>query len=128
VLSDHEYRTLSALARTVVPRGGPFAAGADDVGLARLFDGYLADEPAQNVRELSLALTLVELGPVLFDGRLRTFSNLPPADQLAHWGSWSVSETLIRRKASIGFNKFFNLVFYGQPAIWPHLGYVDPAP
>ncbi len=127
VLSPHEYRTLAAIARVHLPRGGPFPQGADDFDLARAFDGFLAGEPAANVRDLGLALTLVELGPVLFDLRLTTFSRLPADAALDHWRrQWVESGSLLRRKASVAFRKFLALVFYDQEPVWPHIGYPGP--
>lgn len=125
-LSAHEHRTLSALARTHLPRGGAFALGADDVDLARAFDVFLEGEPDENVRDLKRALFLVELGPILFDRRLRTFSNLDAAEQLLHWERWMTSSSLLRRQVSFAFRKFFSVVFFDQPAVWAHVGYPGP--
>ena len=127
VLSDHEYRTLSNLARAVLPAGGAFPQGADDYDLARMFDGYLADEPEENIDDLTMALTLLEFGPVLFDFRFKTFSNLTTDEQRAHFDGWMRSSSLTRRKVSVAFRKFLYLVFYDQPAVWPHIGYGGPS-
>jgi hypothetical protein len=97
------------------------------VELARAFDEFLAGEPAANVRDLERALTLIELGPLIFDRRLTTFSNLAPDEQLEHWQAWITSDTLLRRQAALAFRKFFNLVFFDQPGVWPHIGYGGPS-
>lgn len=124
-LGAREYRTLAQLARALFPQGGAFPVGAEDVDLARAFDAFLADEPEWNRRDLSRALLLLELGPVLFEGRLRTFSRLPPAEALAHFERWSEGgET--RRQVATAFRKFLALVFYDTPAVWPHIGYDGP--
>jgi hypothetical protein len=125
-LSAHQYRTLAALARVVIPAGGAFPEGASDVDLARAFDGYVADEPEEVVSDLKMALHLFEFGPVLYDLRFATFSNLEPAEQLAHFEGWMASDSLTRRKVATAFKKFFYLVFYDQPAIWAHIGYGGP--
>lgn len=126
ILSAHQYRTLANLARVHLPRGGPFPEGAEDFDLARMFDGFLADEAPENIGNLKLALALVEVGPVLFEGRLATFSNLDEAEQLAHWRGWIESDDLVRRQAALAFRKFLSLVFYDQPRVWPHIGYPGP--
>lgn len=127
VLSNQAYRTLANLARTDLPEGGPFPPGADDVHLARAFDAYLADEPANNVKDLGHALTLVELGPILFGDHLATFSHLSPADRLTYFRGWATSDLLLKRQASVAFRKFFGLVFYDKPVVWPHIGYPGPS-
>ena len=125
-LSDHQFRTISSLAEVHLPVGGAFHEGADGDALARAFDDYLADEPPHAQSDLQTALTLVELGPVLFDGRMTTFSNLPPDEQLTHWSEWVQSDTLVRRQISLAFRKFLSLVFFDQPSVWPHIGYPGP--
>lgn len=127
ILTDHEYRTLAALARTHLPAGGPFPEGADDLDLARAFDAFLADEPQENVRDLKRALLLVEYGPVVFDRTASTFSHLDDAARLAHWQGWMASPVLIRRQVALAFRKFLALVFFDQERIWPHLGYPGPS-
>lgn len=127
VLSNQSYRTLANLARTHLPRGGPFEVGADDVDLARRFDAFLADEPKKNVRDVTRALLLIELGPVIFDLKLHTFSHLSPKERLKHWEEWMTSRLLIRRQAALAFRKFFGLVFYDRPETWPHIGYPGPS-
>lgn len=122
-LSDHEYRTMKALAATIIPAGGPFPPGADDFDVARRFDEFLADESPENVSDVKGALLLVEYGPVIFDRRWRTFSNLDAAAQRRHWDDWELSPSLTRRKAALAFRKFVNLVFYDQMAVWPFIGY-----
>ena len=132
-LSAHEHRTMKALAATIVPRGGPFELGADDFDLARAFDNFLADEPPENISDLKRALLLVEYGPVLFERRWITFSNLDSAGQLQHWEGWGQSQNMVRRQVSIAFRKFVGLVFYDHTRVWPSVGYdgvgaEDPGP
>jgi len=127
ILSAHEYRTLTALARTHLPAGGAFPTGAKDFDIARQFDDFLADEPEDNIRDLKRALMLLEFGPVLFERKAKTFSNLSPKEQLRHWESWMLSPMLLRRQVSTAFRKFISLVFYDLEKVWPHIGYPGPA-
>lgn len=127
ILSAHEYRTLSALAHALFPPGGPVALSADDLDLARLFDGFLADEPPWNQGDLKSALFLLELGPVLYERRLKTFSHLPEAERLAHFNAWAESDSELRRQVAVALRKFTSLVFYDDPRAWPGIGYPGPA-
>jgi len=127
VLSAREYRTLDALAKTLLPSGGPFEIGAEAFDLARAFDGYLAGEPAANVEKLQRALLLFELGPLVFEHRFTSFSRLSPAEQLRHYEAWATSERLLRRQVATAFRKFMALVFYDSPEVWPHIGYPGPS-
>lgn len=119
ILTDHQYRTFSSLAAVAIP-------DPNSIDLARAFDGYLADEPPWNVADLGRALFLLEFGPVFFDRRLTTFSNLDPATRLAHFESWSVSGTELRRVVATAFRRFMMLVYYDTPAGWAQIGYDGP--
>ena len=127
VLDSVEYRSMSLLAQTIIPDGGPFEIGASKYDLARAFDGYLRGEPEPNVTQLKRALLLFELGPLLFERRLTTFSALSPAERLRHYRAWAESDTLVRRQVAVGFRKFLALVFYDQAEVWPHIGYPGPS-
>jgi hypothetical protein len=127
-LDARRYWTLSAIARAHLPPGEVFGPGADgEHDLARDIDAYLADEPEWIRSEIRRALTLVELGPALFDGRAATFPNLSPAEAAAHWRSWGESRLLVRRQVALGFRKLLSFVFYDQPRVWPHIGYPGPS-
>ncbi len=124
-LSAQSFRTFKALAEAVFSGGPPTLADASDE-LARLFDGYLADEPKWAQDEAQQGLALLEFGPVIFDRRLTTFSHLSIADRLAHFGAWATSDNAIRRQAATGFRKFLFLVFYDRPVVWPSIRYDGP--
>lgn len=124
-LSDHQYRTLRALALALFPREGGFPVGAEDMDLARAFDGFLADEPEWNRGDLGKGLFLLEYGPVIFEGRPVTFSNLPAAERLAHFERWAEAG-LLRRQLALALKRFLALVFYDRPEVWPHIGYEGP--
>jgi len=126
VLNRYEFRTLRHLAAAHLPRGGPFPEGAGDFDLARALDTFLADEPAENIRNLKLALWLVEFGPLRFEGRLRTFSHLPAEERRAHWAKWVRSGRVRQRQIATAFGGFLSMVFYDQEAVWPHIGYPGP--
>jgi len=126
ILTDHEHRTIAALARAILPRTGSFVVGAADVDLARAFDRFLADEPPYNQADLKNALLLLELGPVLFEGRRVTFSRLSEPERLAHFERWMRSDLALRRQVAVAFKKFLNLVFYDTPDVWPYIGYDGP--
>lgn len=121
-LGAHEHRTLTALATALFPDDGPFASSNAD--LPRTFDAFLEGEDEDRRADLKRALSLLEWGPLLFDRRLRTFSNLSADERLAHFERWSTSDSLLRRQVALAFRKFLSVVFYDRPEIWPHIGYV----
>ncbi len=126
-LSNQGYRTMASIARTQLPVGGAFAYGADDADLARGFDLYLVDEHPEVIRDLSMALHLVEFGPLIYDHALVTFSNLDAEAQQVHWQSWLYTEDDTRRQIAVALKKFLMLVFFDLPEVWESIGYPGPS-
>lgn len=122
-LSDHEYRTLTALATALFPVGGAFEPGAATFDLARAFDGFLADEAEDRRGDLKKAMTLLEYGPLVYDKRVVTFSHLSAEDRLAHFERWAESDDLVRRQVAVALRRFLSVSFYDRLEVWPHIGY-----
>ena len=127
VLDAHEYRTLESLVAVMLPQTDAIPIDAAPMDLPRAFDGFLADEPEHNVKDLQKALVLIELGPMVFDKRLTTFSRLGVTDRAEHWNAWAESDSVLRRQVSIAMRKFFNLVYFDHEQVWPHIGYPGPS-
>jgi hypothetical protein len=122
-LSPHAYRTMRHLAAAAFPE---LNVPEPRVDLARAFDGYLADEPLLAQKEAGQALLLLEYGPVVFQGSLRTFSHLDPEAALKHFVAWGTSDSLLRRQVAGGLRRFLCLLFYDDAAVWSSLGYDGP--
>lgn len=127
VLSPAAYRTVQCIALAHLPRGGAFETGAADRDLPRMFDLFLADEPARIQRNAKLAILVVEYGPLRYDRRLTTFSNLEETARAAHWRDWAITEDPFRRQVSLAFRKFLSVAFYDHPSVWPAIGYHGPS-
>lgn len=124
VLSPPAYRTLALVVDATL---GSDAFDVASLDLPRAFDAFLVDEHPANVRDLTRALTLIELGPMLFDDHRTTFARLDPDERAAHWAGWATSERLVQRQVSVAFRKFLNMVFYDNEAVWPLIGYPGPS-
>ncbi len=127
ILDDHQYRTLQSLVDVMFPPNPALQVDTITLDLPRAFDNFLADEPEHNRRDLGHALTLVEFGPLLFEGRWVTFSGLPVDERAVHWDGWASSRVLLRRQVSLAMRKFFHLVYFDQPEVWPLIGYPGPS-
>ena len=127
VLDAHEYRTLQSLVEVMLPSTDAIPIDPASMDLPRAFDAFLADEPKHNVEDLQKALVLIEFGPLVFDGRLTTFSRLAPDERAQHWSEWAVSDKLVRRQVSIAMRKFFDLVYFDHEQVWPYIGYPGPS-
>ncbi len=127
VLDAHEYRTLQSLVEVMLPKTDAIPVDATPMDLPRAFDEFLADEPQRNVDDLKKALLLIEFGPLVFDRRLTSFSRLDPPERAEHWEQWAVSDSLLRRQVSVAMRKFFNLVYFDHPEVWPYIGYPGPS-
>ncbi|KPK17372.1 MAG: hypothetical protein AMJ62_01625 [Myxococcales bacterium SG8_38] len=126
-LDAHEYRTLQSLVEAMLPKTDAVPIDPASMDLPRAFDAFLADEPKHNVEDLQKALVLIEFGPLVFEGRLTTFSRLAPAERAEHWRAWALSDNLLRRQVSIAMRKFLNLVYFDHQEVWPYIGYPGPS-
>lgn len=127
VLDAHEYQTLESLVEIMFPRTEAIPIDVDAMDLPRAFDVFLAGEPKHNVQDLKKALVLIEFGPLVFDRRVSTFSQLDPEARFAHWSAWAASDSVLRRQVSVAMRKFFNLVFFDHAEVWPFIGYPGPS-
>lgn len=125
-LTDQEYRTLTCIAAAHLPQGGAFELGALDFDLPRLFDEFLLGEQEDNVSGFKTALALLEYGPLIYERRLVTFSNLAPPEQAAHWEAWNYSDNLTRRQVAFAFRGFLSMMFFDEPAVWTEVKYPGP--
>ena len=115
------------MVRATFPASGPIPVDAVQLGLAQAFDNYVADLPAAVRRELKLALTLVEVAPLIWDGHGTTFSRMSDEERAKYWATWPLSDRLEQRQVSLGFRKFVNMLFYDSPEVWEHIGYRGPS-
>lgn len=135
-LSPRLRRAFLALAETHFPAtedgpsdgaasvdGRPGGAASD---LLDAFERYLAGAHPDDVRDLRRGLLLLEFGPLLFAGRLRTFSGSSPTQRLDHWRDWMESPVLLRRQVATAFRRFLATVYFDRPEVWPRIGYPGP--
>lgn len=127
LLSPRLRRTFLALAGTHFPPTDDGRPGGAESGLLEAFEAYLSGAHPDDVGDLRRALLLLEFGPLLFDGRLRTFSGSSPGQRLDHWRGWIESPVLLRRQVATAFRKFLATVYFDQPDVWPQIGYPGPA-
>ncbi len=127
MLDRWQAHTALAIADTVLPRGGPIEQGAADFQLARRFDAYLRGEPSQGQRNFEAALYLVEFAPVVFGHTPHTFAHLDPGTRTEFWKEWGEGPHLVLRQATLAFQKFFFLLYFDQPEVWPAIGYPGPS-
>jgi hypothetical protein len=113
------------VADTVVPRGGAFELGAEDVSLAARVDGLLAGEGETLVAGVRGALWLLEYGGPALAGRLGRFSQLGP-DARAEVFSALPRRFGLARRVYAGLRQLCLFAFYTLPESWPALGYDGP--
>ncbi|HWP35337.1 MAG TPA: gluconate 2-dehydrogenase subunit 3 family protein [Thermodesulfobacteriota bacterium] len=127
-LTPQEFSIFAAIADRVCPPGGEGAPGAAALEVARRADRLLAtlDEPAQ--REFKLLLHLVESALVgfLFEGRLRPFTRLPPAEQDRVLASWGGSRLAFRRTGYEAVKRLAGALYYADRRTWARIGYPGP--
>jgi hypothetical protein len=126
ILGASARATLEAVAETLVPSGGPFAAGAREVELAARVERLVAEAPPELQRGFRGALLVVEWASPLLAGRLARFSTLPIDQRLVCVRALVESRLDLAREVYAGLKQICLFVFYAQDASWSSLGYDGP--
>ncbi|SIQ60307.1 gluconate 2-dehydrogenase subunit 3 family protein [Marinobacterium stanieri] len=125
VLSQEEYRILTVVGDTVVPRGGAFNLGALDIDLATRIDSYLDPDDAPMLQGLRGALMFLEHKAPALAKMEGTFSALPAPQReglllaLRDTGGDATAVYAALR----GLCTFY---FYTHEHAWPGVGYDGP--
>lgn len=128
VFSEAEYATLVALAERACPSSGPGLPGPTELGVAAMADAMFATAEDDVKKGIKMALTIVESGLVgaLFLERARPFTQLSPADQDRVLLAMRDSSVGVRRTLFRALTGLASSIYYGDPRVWPSLGYPGP--
>ena len=121
LFSRRETVILHALARTIIPRGGSFSSGADDIPLADLLADYLRRLPYPTRIGYRLLLHFVNLASLVFT--LRTFIRLSPEKKTRFLENWENSRIYPWRQLFLFVKMLILMVFYGHPRVHVEIDY-----
>ncbi|UCD83764.1 MAG: gluconate 2-dehydrogenase subunit 3 family protein [Deltaproteobacteria bacterium] len=126
VLNTREYKILSALTDRFIPRGGAFALGALDVGVAEAIDRMVSNLDRTMQTGLRMLLLLIEYSTFIFTRRFKPFTRLSPENQDKYLEGWESSRFYLRR-FPITFLKLMCMsIFYSDERVEKDVGY-EPA-
>jgi choline dehydrogenase-like flavoprotein len=123
-LGARRMETLRALAAAVVPRGGPFPLGADDVDAAGRLADYLSRFRARLRRGLLLLVTAWEYLPLLSRYR-RRFSRLAQPEGESFLRESEGSRLPPRRLAAFWLKTLCLMAFTSDPEVSRAVGYTS---
>ena len=128
VLSLDEHAILAAVAARLCPPPGPDVPGADALDVAGQADRLLERADPASVDGVKSALALFEnaLVGALFFERARPFTCLSPEAQDAVLLWWRDSSLEVRRTIFRALTALTTSVYYGDPRVWPGVGYPGP--
>ncbi len=111
---------FEALQRDLVPRAATFDDAAREAS-RRLVEDLVGAMPAANQRKLGLFLVIIDVLAFLFG--LRPYRALPEARRRRLLAWLFDAPVGLLRKGFWGLNSLARLGVYGNPAIWPEIGY-----
>lgn len=128
VLTDDEHAILAAVARRTCAPPSAVSPGADAIDVALLADRLLERASEEQVADLKTVIHLFENGLVgaLFFERVRPFTQLDDAAQDAVLTAWRDSRIGLRRAVFRALTGLTALLYYGDPRVWPSVGYPGP--
>lgn len=125
VFTSGEYLIVAAIADTVVPRGGAFPIGAEDVDLASRIDAFLVTQDPDVVKGLRGALMILEYGGGILAGRPGRFSRMGAEGRAAVFAALPHRFALARQTYT-GLKQLCLFLFYSADEAWPAIGYDGP--
>lgn len=125
-LSTRERRVLAALARRMLPSGGAFEAGADEIGVADKLDAFLVTADPAIAGNFRAGLWLLELGAPALEPGLSFFTSMAPERQDRFLASLPKSRFSTPRELFSGYKRACFFAFYDDPRSWPAIGYDGP--
>lgn len=115
-------RTLRALAEVIMPRDDDFNLDLSDYSVD-FVDRYVGYFPKHLKLLFPLGLILLEIGPIIFSGKLKFFSNLDLKERERHVDIWVNSRSASRRDLIKGVKGLVLVAFYSHPRVMEYIGY-----
>lgn len=127
VFNLREYSLVQAIAARMIS-DTPNAPTVEDVRLAFVADRTLAQSKVDAQKDVKKLLGLFEnsLTQFLFGGRVQPFTHLTPLEQDEVLKEWQTSRISIRRTGFTALRTLVMACYYGNPAVWPSVGYPGP--
>ncbi|WP_083928405.1 gluconate 2-dehydrogenase subunit 3 family protein [Marinobacterium rhizophilum] len=125
ILTADDYRILSVVSDTIIPRGGAFPLGALDIDLAARIDSYIEPEDTALIQGVRGALMFLEHKAPAIQGKEGLFSSMAAEERealllaLRDAGGDAVAVYTALR----GLCLFY---FYTDEQAWPNIGYDGP--
>jgi choline dehydrogenase-like flavoprotein len=126
MLSGPHRAVLDAVARRVVPHA--FDGGPGSVDLLAQIEARLARAPADRVRDLERALTVLgsRTAALLVSGIVAPFPRLSPERQDTMLARWATSPVGLARAIYQGVRRLILAVYYSLPESFADIGYLGP--
>ena len=122
-LTDYEARIVEALADTIFPEDGPFAAGARTTGVVQYVDEYLDWIPQRERILIRCMFMLFEVDFAVFNpGVSNRFSAATPEERRRCLESWDRSSLYYRRSAFQALKGTILLAFLRHPDVQDQIG------
>jgi hypothetical protein len=128
VFDAREYAVLCAIADRIAPALGPGAPGALALGTVTKLDALLEQAELENQKSVKLALRVFEnalTGAVLGE-RLVPFTELSIEARDRVLSAWRDSRIGFRRTVFHALASLILSVYWGDPRVWPRIGYGGP--
>jgi hypothetical protein len=130
VLDPIEFGVLTALADRLCPDLGEGAPGATKLKVAQTVDSMLLKADPENQKGFKIGLRIFEnaLTGALAGERLVPFTKLSEDEQTKVLHAWRTSDVGFRRTLFRALSSIVYSVYWGNPAVWPRIGYTlrDP--
>lgn len=129
-LAPREWATISAAADATFPEGGALPPSAEQAGVARHVDGFVAAQQPSTRLLMRLLFVLVEHATLVFPapgpGGRRRFSSLGREQRVSVLEGWRGSPLFPRRLVFTSLRAILTMGYLGDPEVMRLLGLSPP--
>jgi len=125
VLRPKERRILRILADTIVPRGGAFESGAEDIEIEGPFEEYLRGLDHLYAKVYRWHLRLFDYGPIIHRFKFRRFSKLSQEERVAYCQKLESHKRFGARMFLFLLKFLITFIAFSDPKLERAVGYVQ---
>lgn len=122
-LSRGECRILTAVATTLMPRGGAFEIGAEDIDYLSFVDRYIDEQDRVTRFGLKYLIHQWNILPLLYFKHPRRFCSLTAEQKTRFLRQVSENPKFLVRSNALLFKMILGMVLYEDPRVEKELGY-----
>ncbi len=125
-LDDKTHAVIKSFSERIIPRGGAFEEGAEDIEVTGFFDRLVGAEPPEIQKNMRSGIMLLEHAPIFLMFKFKRFTQMTDDEKDLYLKKWEESGVTLFRGVFKGFKNLCTLGFFSNEKVWKYIGYDGP--